>query len=125
MHRSPPRPAATVKAADGSELDQDVWEQAGEKAESVIKSFRNSYDPRIVVTVDMIATGTDIRPLEIVMMFLRDIRGPNLSRATQYSSSGTSHTHRTVVRNLFLTGWCKRTAFSECPDDPPEAATFR
>jgi type I restriction enzyme, R subunit len=66
-----------VKAADGSVSERDLWEPVGEKAESVITAFRNSYDPRIAVTVDMIATGTDIRPLEIVM-FLRDVRSPNL-----------------------------------------------
>ncbi len=66
-----------TKAADGSEIEQDYWEQVGVKPESVIQSFRNSYDPRIAVTVDMIATGTDIRPLEIVM-FLREVRSPNL-----------------------------------------------
>jgi type I restriction enzyme, R subunit len=65
------------KAEDGSETEVDFWEQVGEKAESVIQSFRNSYHPRIAVTVDMIATGTDIRPLEIVM-FLREVRSPNL-----------------------------------------------
>jgi len=36
-------------------------------------SFRNSYAPRIVVTVDMIATGTDIKPVEIVF-FMRNVR---------------------------------------------------
>lgn len=66
-----------TKAEDGSGIEVDFWEQVGEKAESVIQSFRNSYNPRIAVTVDMIATGTDIRPLEIVM-FLRDVRSPNL-----------------------------------------------
>jgi type I restriction enzyme, R subunit len=65
-----------IKTEDGAEVEQDFWEQVGEKPESVIQSFRNSYDPRIAVTVDMIATGTDIRPLEIVM-FLRDVRSPN------------------------------------------------
>ena len=65
------------KAPDGSETETDFWEQVGEKAESIIQSFRNSYNPRIAVTVDMIATGTDIRPLEIVM-FLREVRSPNL-----------------------------------------------
>ncbi len=66
-----------VKMEDGAEIEEDFWEQTGEKAESIIQSFRNSYNPRIAVTVDMIATGTDIRPLEIVM-FLRDIASPNL-----------------------------------------------
>ncbi len=39
----------------------------------LIQSFRNSYEPRIAVTVDMIATGTDIRPIEIVM-FMRAVK---------------------------------------------------
>jgi type I restriction enzyme R subunit len=41
--------------------------------EDLIASFRNSYNPRIAVSVDMIATGTDIRPLE-VLLFMRLIR---------------------------------------------------
>jgi len=39
----------------------------------LIKAFRTSPTMRIAVTVDMIATGTDIKPLECVM-FLRDVR---------------------------------------------------
>ena len=39
-------------------------------------SFRNSYNPRIVVTVDMIATGTDIKPVEVVF-FMRNVRSRN------------------------------------------------
>ena len=35
--------------------------------------FRNSYNPRIAVTVDMIATGTDIKPVEVVF-FMRNVR---------------------------------------------------
>lgn len=46
----------------------------GEKdAEGVLSSFRNDYHPRIAVTVDMIATGTDVKPLE-VLLFMRDVR---------------------------------------------------
>src|SRR5205807_2469961 len=33
----------------------------------------NDYNPRIAVTVDMIATGTDVKPLE-VLIFLRDVK---------------------------------------------------
>lgn len=36
-----------------------------------LKEFRNSAEMRIAVTVDMIATGTDVRPLECVL-FLRE-----------------------------------------------------
>ena len=42
-------------------------------ADGILSSFRNDYHPRIAVTVDMIATGTDIRPLE-VLLFMRDVR---------------------------------------------------
>ena len=46
----------------------------GEKdADGVLASFRNDFHPRIAVTVDMIATGTDVKPLE-VLLFMRDVR---------------------------------------------------
>ncbi len=67
------RRVTKVKAADGSETEQVDWVNSGIKAEDLLSSFRNSYNPRIAVTVDMIATGTDIRPLEIVF-FLRQVR---------------------------------------------------
>jgi len=38
-----------------------------------LKAFRTSPTLRVAVTVDMIATGTDVRPLECVF-FLRDVR---------------------------------------------------
>jgi len=44
-----------------------------EDPKSVLQQFRNDYFPRIAVTVDMIATGTDIRPLE-VLLFMRDVK---------------------------------------------------
>jgi type I restriction enzyme R subunit len=43
---------------------------------SVLAQFRNNYDPRIAVTVDMIATGTDVRPLEC-LLFMRDVKSRN------------------------------------------------
>lgn len=50
-----------------------TYKTTGAKTEDLIAEFRNSYNPRIAVTVDMIATGTDIRPLEIVF-FMRAVR---------------------------------------------------
>ncbi len=44
-----------------------------EDPKTVLSQFRNDYYPRIAVTVDMIATGTDIRPLE-VLLFMRDVK---------------------------------------------------
>ncbi len=50
-----------------------TYRTTGEKPEVLIQSFRNSVNPRIAVTVDMIATGTDIKPLECII-FMRDVR---------------------------------------------------
>jgi type I restriction enzyme R subunit len=44
-----------------------------EDPKTVLQQFRMNYYPRIAVTVDMIATGTDIRPLE-VLLFMRDVK---------------------------------------------------
>ena len=44
----------------------------GVSPEDLLSSFRNSYNPRIAVTVDMIATGTDVKPLECIL-FLRNV----------------------------------------------------
>jgi type I restriction enzyme R subunit len=54
---------------------------------SVLTAFRNDYNPRIAVTVDMIATGTDVKPIEC-LLFMRDVRSANyyeqmLGRATR------------------------------------------
>jgi len=43
---------------------------------SVLAQFRNSFNPRIAVTVDMIATGTDVKPLEC-LIFMRDVKSRN------------------------------------------------
>ena len=58
----------------GNEFCKKItYKTAGEKVEDLIASFRNSYNPRIAVTVDMISTGTDIKPLECIL-FMRDVK---------------------------------------------------
>ena len=49
-----------------------TYKTEGDK-DTLLRSFRNSMNPRIAVTVDMIATGTDIKPLEIVF-FMRPVK---------------------------------------------------
>jgi type I restriction enzyme, R subunit len=57
----------------GNDFCQKItYRTTGVKPEELIASFRNSYFPRIAVTVDMIATGTDIKPLE-VLLFMRPL----------------------------------------------------
>jgi len=50
-----------------------TYKTTGRKPDELLRSFRNTYNPRIAVTVDMIATGTDIRPLECVF-FMRAVK---------------------------------------------------
>jgi type I restriction enzyme R subunit len=58
----------------GNEFCKKItYKTTGEKTEDLISSFRNSYYPRIAVTVDMISTGTDIRSLEC-LLFMRDVK---------------------------------------------------
>ncbi|MBA3006667.1 MAG: DEAD/DEAH box helicase family protein [Proteobacteria bacterium] len=58
----------------GNDFAQKItYRTTGATPEQLIASFRNSFNPRIAVTVDMIATGTDIKPLEIVM-FMRAVK---------------------------------------------------
>lgn len=47
-----------------------------DKPEDVLRDFRNRFNPRIAVTVDMIATGTDVKPIEC-LIFMRDVRSKN------------------------------------------------
>ena len=59
---------------EGNDFCQKItYKTTGESPEELIKKFRNSPNPRIVVTVDMIATGTDIKPLECIV-FMRDVK---------------------------------------------------
>jgi type I restriction enzyme, R subunit len=57
----------------GNAFCKKVTYRAIEDTDSILSSFRNDYNPRIAVTVDMIATGTDVKPLE-VLLFMRDVR---------------------------------------------------
>jgi type I restriction enzyme R subunit len=58
----------------GNQFCQKItYKTTGAKPADLIQDFRNSYWPRVAVTVDMIATGTDIKPIEIVM-FMRSVK---------------------------------------------------
>jgi type I restriction enzyme R subunit len=59
--------------AEENKFCKKITYKSEEDPKSVLGQFRNDYFPRIAVTVDMIATGTDIRPLE-VLVFMRDVK---------------------------------------------------
>jgi type I restriction enzyme, R subunit len=60
---------------DRKDADDNIIEK-GEDPKSTLAQFRNTYHPRIAVTVDMIATGTDVKPLEC-LLFMRDVKSIN------------------------------------------------
>ncbi len=112
--------------ARGNEFAQKItYKTTGAKPEDLIASFRNSYSPRIAVTVDMISTGTDIKPLE-VLLFMRSVRSQGFFEQMKGRGSRTipdtefhavtpaegSKTHFVIVDAV---GVCERLK----TDDPP------
>ena len=62
----------------GNEYVQKItYRTTGVSAEQLIRDFRTSTMPRVAVTVDMIATGTDIKPIEVVW-FMRSVKSRTL-----------------------------------------------
>jgi type I restriction enzyme R subunit len=58
----------------GNDFCQKITSKTtGKKPEELLAEFRTMYNPRIAVTVDMIATGTDVKPLEC-LLFMRNVR---------------------------------------------------
>lgn len=80
---------------EGDDFCKKVTYRATEDPKSVLNRFRNSYYPRIAVTVDMIATGTDVKPLE-VLLFMRDVKSTNYFE--QMKGRGT----RTIDKDKLL-----------------------
>ncbi len=59
--------------AEGNRFCKKVTYQSKENPKNVLTEFRNDFYPRVAVTVDMIATGTDVKPLEC-LIFMRDVK---------------------------------------------------
>ncbi len=59
-------------------------------SKGALAKFRNSYYPRIAVTVDMIATGTDVKALE-VLLFMRDVKSRNYFEQMKGRGTRTIH----------------------------------
>jgi type I restriction enzyme R subunit len=106
---------------EGNEFCKKVTYQSEEDPKSILAQFRNDFNPRIAVTVDMIATGTDVKPLEC-LVFMRDVKSRNyfdqmkgrgtrtlgLDDLKKVSPSATSQkTHFVVVDAVGVTKSCK------------------
>ena len=61
---------------EGNDFCKKITYQTEEDPKSLLAQFRNDYYPRIAVTVDMIATGTDVKPIEC-LIFMRDVKSKN------------------------------------------------
>ena len=59
--------------AQGNDFARKITYQTSEKPKELIAAFRVDPFPRIAVTVDMIATGTDIKAVEC-LIFMRDVK---------------------------------------------------
>lgn len=58
----------------GNEFCQKITSKTtGKKPEDLLTEFRTAYNPRIAVTVDLVATGTDVKPLECII-FMRSVK---------------------------------------------------
>ncbi len=62
--------------AEENKFCKKITYRTEEDPKSILSQFRNDYHPRIAVTVDMIATGTDVKPLEC-LLFMRDVKSRN------------------------------------------------
>ena len=58
---------------EGNDFCKKVTYKTEENPKSILQEFRIEYNPRIAVTVDMIATGTDVKPIEC-LLFMRDVK---------------------------------------------------
>ena len=77
--------------AKGDDFCQKITYQS-DKPEELIKRFRTQLNPRIAVSVDMISTGTDIKPLEC-LLFMRAVR------SSGYFEQMIGRGVRTISRN--------------------------
>lgn len=122
----------TINAGGEEEV---TYRSSGIKPEDHLKAFRNSYNPRIAVTVDMIATGTDIKPVEM-LVFLRTVKSltlfeqmkgrgvriidPNDLRAVTPDARGKSH-----FLIVDCVGVCEQPKVQTTPIEKKRSASFK
>ena len=94
--------------AEGNEFCKKITCKAEEDPKSVLAQFRNDYYPRIAVTVDMIATGTDVRPLEC-LLFMRDVRSRNYFE--QMKGRGTRTLDHDDLKKVSPSAACGKTHY--------------
>lgn len=105
-----------------------------EKPQNLISNFRNSYYPRIAVTVDMISTGTDVKPLEC-LIFMRDVksigyfeqmkgRGTRTISSTDFKAVTPDADNKTHFVIVDAVGVCDSLKTDTKPLDRKKSASF-
>lgn len=119
----------------GNEFCQKITSKStGKKPEELLADFRNSYFPRIAVTVDMIATGTDVKPLEC-LLFMRNInswsyfeqmkgRGSRVISSDDLLSVTPDAKHKTHFVIVDAVGVCERDKTASKPLDRKPSVPF-
>jgi len=111
-----------------------TYKTTGDKPEDLIASFRNSYNPRIAVTVDMISTGTDIRPLEC-LIFMRDVksqvyfeqmkgRGTRVISSTDFNAVTPDSSNKTHFVIIDAVGVCENDKTDSRPLEKKRSIPF-
>jgi len=121
--------------ADGKEIEETVWKKVSSLSpDQILQAFRNSYNPRIAVTVDMIATGTDVKPLEIVF-FMRSVnsagffeqmkgRGVRVISETEMEQVNPGIKRKTRFVIVDAVGVCERDKTDSRPLEKKRTVTF-
>lgn len=82
----------------GNDFCQKItYRTTGKKPEDLLKEFRTAFDPRVAVSVDMIATGTDVKPLEC-LLFMRNVKSANYLE--QMKGRGTRVVDKATLRSV-------------------------
>jgi type I restriction enzyme, R subunit len=74
-----------------------TYRTTGIKPEELLRRFRTDFLPRIAVSVDMIATGTDVKPLEC-LLFMRNVKSANYLE--QMKGRGTRVVDRATLQTV-------------------------
>jgi type I restriction enzyme R subunit len=120
----------------GNQFAQKItYKVTGVKPEKLIQDFRISYYPRIAVTVDMISTGTDIKPLE-VLLFMRSVksegffeqmkgRGTRTISDTDFRAVTPDANSKTHFVLIDAVGICERLKTDDAPLERKASLSFK
>ena len=112
----------------GNDFCQKITSKStGKTPKEHLSAFRTMYFPRIAVTVDMIATGTDVKPLEC-LIFMRNIRslsyfeqmkgrGCRIIKSDDLQSVTPDAKHKTHFVIVDAVGVCEETKSTTKPLD--------